>query len=165
MSSTASAVVSSTAASATSPPIAQLIPLVRNISTIVSSIALTLSAFLFLLLRPLHIFTPILFSVLTPFTLVFHILVDGLLLTPYAIVSGAISALYPVYVFCGVACVSGAMVGMFGRGLVAVLNGLIIPATAQKTVVDENAAVSKESPAINTPGRRRRRTFTVRKSR
>ncbi|KAH7927988.1 hypothetical protein BV22DRAFT_1193151 [Leucogyrophana mollusca] len=154
--------------STTSPPIAQLLPLARNAFTILSSVTLTLSRLLLAVLRPLHIFLPVLLSILAPFTLLFDILLDGFVLTPYAVVSGAVAALYPVYVFCGVACVSGAAVGIFGRGLVSVLNAVVAPSSSAKEEIAPVPATpsSDGSPTTKTPSKRRRlRTIEVRKRR
>lgn len=42
-------------------------------------------------------------------------------LTPFSVTCYIFDSLYPIYVFCGVACITGIVVGMGGRGLSALL--------------------------------------------
>ncbi|KAJ3785390.1 hypothetical protein GGU10DRAFT_354964 [Lentinula aff. detonsa] len=64
----------------------------------------------------------ILFSIslyiLAPVTVFMQVLLDVFLLMPYNMVIYLVDAMYPVYVFCGVACITGVIVGVLARQLV-----------------------------------------------
>ncbi|KAG6374143.1 hypothetical protein JVT61DRAFT_4791 [Boletus reticuloceps] len=64
---------------------------------------------------PLRIVWSIIHALLSPTTIVFQIALDSVLFTPFSIIRMVAVALYPVYVFCAVACIFGAMVGIFGH--------------------------------------------------
>lgn len=47
-----------------------------------------------------------------------QVLFDVLVLTPYNSVIYLVDAIYPLYVFCGVACITGVILGVLARQLV-----------------------------------------------
>jgi len=101
-----------TVASADSP-IAQLVPYFNRGVTIIRHI-LNLSASMsrpLLFLSPL----PILLYILAPFTVFFDIVTTVFVSAPYKTLTYILDAIYPLYVFCGVACIIGCLLGIAGR--------------------------------------------------
>ncbi|KAF8438423.1 hypothetical protein L210DRAFT_3543842 [Boletus edulis BED1] len=97
------------------PPIAKLLPLLQSVLT-GSSLLFRLGIRLLLVaVYPLRIVWSIIHALLSPTTIVFKIALDSVLFTPFSIIRMVAVALYPVYVFCAVACIFGAMVGIFGH--------------------------------------------------
>jgi hypothetical protein len=66
----------------------------------------------------LYIFSPIIVFV--------EIALDSLFITPYNIAVYLFDALQPVYVFFGLACLCGALIGITGRVLVWILSTLLL---------------------------------------
>ncbi|RDB17527.1 hypothetical protein Hypma_001260 [Hypsizygus marmoreus] len=58
---------------------------------------------------------PIIFYFLAPAFVFFEIATDVFLRFPYQVALYLLDAFYPIYVFCGVACITGALVGVTGR--------------------------------------------------
>jgi hypothetical protein len=58
---------------------------------------------------------PILLYILAPVIVFVQLLFDLVVTTPYRVISYLSDAFYPVYVFVGVACITGALVGLGGR--------------------------------------------------
>ncbi|KAF9450771.1 hypothetical protein P691DRAFT_809608 [Macrolepiota fuliginosa MF-IS2] len=56
---------------------------------------------------------------LAPLTTFIYIILGLTLYTPYQFISWLIRALFPLYVFCGVACITGGLLGLGGRILSA----------------------------------------------
>lgn len=54
---------------------------------------------------------------LAPFTTFAAILLSFTLLTPYRLILWLLDALFPIYVLCGVACITGSILGWGGRAL------------------------------------------------
>lgn len=48
-----------------------------------------------------------------------QVLLDIFVFTPYGLAVYFVDAMYPVYVFCGVACITGVIIGGFARWLVS----------------------------------------------
>jgi hypothetical protein len=105
-----------------------------------------------------------------PFILVYHaissllapLLVFGLMiihvfiLAPLNVTRYVLSSLYPIYIFCVVACITGIVVGMGGRGLSA----LLIRALA---TAEQGRSAAMNVPAKSGGARRsRRRRLRVR---
>ncbi|KAF5391785.1 hypothetical protein D9757_001647 [Collybiopsis confluens] len=84
----------------------------------------TLSYPTFLVLSPLAHILSITFYILGPFIVFGQILLDALLLTPFNILLYLLDAVYPLYVFFGVACITGTIVGLLARQLVVQINKL-----------------------------------------
>jgi hypothetical protein len=66
-------------------------------------------------------------------------------LTPYNVLLNILHALYPVYVFCGVAFITAAIVGMFGRALIAILQAVLFEGK-QELEKEEEFEPQIESP-------------------
>lgn len=66
---------------------------------------------------------PIILYIIAPFTVFLGYLASAFVFVPYATVVYLLEALHPLYVFCGVACLTGALLGAIGRLVAA---GLII---------------------------------------
>ena len=97
------------------PPIAMLLPLLQSALT-GSSLLFRLGVRLLLaMVYPLHIIWSIIHALLLPITIVVKTGLDVVLFTPFSIIRMVAVALYPVYVFCAVACIFGAAVGVFGH--------------------------------------------------
>ncbi|KAJ3720638.1 hypothetical protein FB446DRAFT_739307 [Lentinula raphanica] len=74
-----------------------------------------------LVLSPLAVLLSISLYILAPVTVFIQTLHNLLILTPYHVVTYLLEAIYPVYVFCGVACITGAIVGILARQIVLYL--------------------------------------------
>lgn len=57
--------------------------------------------------------------ILAPVIVFSQVLLDIFVFTPYDLVVYFVDAMYPVYVFCGVACITGVIIGGFARWLVS----------------------------------------------
>ncbi|KAG2757788.1 hypothetical protein P692DRAFT_20208071 [Suillus brevipes Sb2] len=137
----------------TQPPIAQVIPIFRATFSVLRTFLSQASRVLVALATPLLIFVPLISRLLAPLILVFHIVLDAAVYTPYTIISNLAAALYPLYVFCGVACIFGAVLGILGRSLVALSNNVLAPELPK-------AAESLQGLSIRPRKRRRKSSFT-----
>lgn len=70
-----------------------------------------LSPFASVLSASLYIFAPVIVFA--------QVLLDIFVFTPYGLAVYFVDAMYPVYVFCGVACITGVIIGGFARWLVS----------------------------------------------
>ncbi|KAG1873430.1 hypothetical protein C8R48DRAFT_694427 [Suillus tomentosus] len=111
----------------TQPPITQVIPILRATFSLLRTFLSQASRLVVALATPLLIFVPLISRLLGPVILVFQIVLDVALYTPYTIISSVAVALYPIYMFCGVACIFGAVLGILGRSLVTLSNNIIAP--------------------------------------
>ncbi|KAF8553834.1 hypothetical protein OG21DRAFT_1177699 [Imleria badia] len=97
------------------PPIAMLLPLLQSALT-GSSLFVRLGVRLLLaMVYPLRIIWSIIHALLLPIIITLKIALDIVLFTPFSIIRTVAVAFYPVYVFCAVACIFGATVGIFGH--------------------------------------------------
>lgn len=89
----------------------------------VSIVFQALKASLGKLVYPVILFSPIpiILYLLSPFVTFVQLALGVLVLAPYHSVVYLSDAIYPVYVFCGVACIVGALLGLSGRVLSALL--------------------------------------------
>lgn len=105
----------------TPPALERILPyVVSGASAAISALsaAFQIGAFLvsktansFLYFSPL----PIILYFLAPALVFFDILADVFLRVPYQLSLYILDAFYPIYVFCGVACITGAVIGIMGR--------------------------------------------------
>lgn len=117
-----------------SPPIAQLVVLASKTSTIlVAGVSYLIHAFVILtswISYPMLIIVtaplPFILYVLSPILVFGQIVLGGLFILPYNAIVDLFVALQPFYVFCGVACISGAIVGIGGRLIAGVVSSVII---------------------------------------
>ncbi|KIJ61692.1 hypothetical protein HYDPIDRAFT_115477 [Hydnomerulius pinastri MD-312] len=109
--------------SSTSPPITQLLPLLQaTLRASYSLLHLAMRA-VFALTAPVYLLWPIILTLFSPITIIINILLDAVIFTPFSIIRSATAAMYPLYIFCAVACISGGVVGIFGRYAVAAILG------------------------------------------
>lgn len=97
------------------PPIATLLPLLQLVLAGLSLFFRLGIRFLLTTVYPLHIIWSIIHALLSPVFIVFKITFAIALFTPFSILRTVAVALYPLYVFCAVACIIGATVGIFGH--------------------------------------------------
>ena len=100
------------------------------------------------------VYSPISYLV-APLLVSAAIVINISVLTPFSVAHYLLSSLYPVYVFCGVACITGISVGMGGRGLSALLTRIL--ATSEQ---DGNAP-TRVPAARGTERRNRRRRLGI----
>ncbi|KAF9228177.1 hypothetical protein BS17DRAFT_773194 [Gyrodon lividus] len=106
-----------------SPPITQLLPLVQAaLRALYSLLHLALRA-IFVLVAPLYLIWPMILALISPITVVIDVILDLVVFTPFSIIRSVAVAFYPLYMFCAVACITGAAVGTFGRYAVAAILG------------------------------------------
>ena len=117
------------------PPILQIAPILsRFFSTALSTLRL-----LFLSVRALSPL-PLFLYVLAPFLVFSATLIDLLVWSPLRIITNILTVLYPVYVFVGVALISGAILGVSGRFLTRALTTIVI--------ADSRSSRSRERPGL-----------------
>jgi hypothetical protein len=145
---TASLLPTATAQLTTQPPITQIIPILRATFGLLRALLSQSSRVVVALATPFLMLAPLISSLFAPITLIFHIILDAVIYTPYAIISSVTAALYPLYIFCAVACISGAALGIIGRSLITLVNN-VIASTPELTMATE--------PSQATPTRPRKR--------
>ncbi|KAG2039084.1 hypothetical protein BDR03DRAFT_1090796 [Suillus americanus] len=150
---TASLLPTATGQLSTQPPITQIIPVLRATFSLLRTFLSQASRIVVALATPLLIFVPLISRLLAPVILVFHIVLDATVYTPYTIISNVAAALYPLYMFCGVACIFGAVLGILGRSLVTLSNNIIAPELPK-------AAGSLQGLSMRPRKRRRKGSFT-----
>ena len=69
---------------------------------------------------------PVVRYVLAPVFIFVHLAFSVFILLPYKLAVNLVDVLYPLYVFFGVACIAGALVGLGGRALAAVITAFIL---------------------------------------
>ena len=83
------------------------------------------------------------------------IVINVSVLTPLSVARYLLSSLYPVYVFCTVACITGVVAGMGGRGLTVLL-------TKMFTESEQDGDAPTDVPAARgVEGRSRRRRLRI----
>ncbi|THH11452.1 hypothetical protein EW146_g8040 [Bondarzewia mesenterica] len=112
-------------ATSSPPPILELINLLSHsfsvlwaAGTVVSQTLFTVTSYAF---TPLALFLPVLLYVFAPVILFLQLLFDALIITPFNVLIYILQAVYPLYVFVGVACISGAVIGLGARQVVGVV--------------------------------------------
>ena len=124
------------AARTTPPALQQLLPYVISggsalfsaISTVFRSLIHLLSASF----RSILIFSPlpVVLYLLAPAFVFLQIVADICVVLPYRIAVAFLDVFYPVYVFLGVACITGALVGLSGR----LITGFLVKAAYDEHV-------------------------------
>jgi hypothetical protein len=115
------------ATAAVPPALQQLLPfVVSGGSALFSGISLIFRSLIHLVSassRSILIFSPlpIVFYLLAPIFVFLQVVTDIFVVLPYRTALALLDVFYPVYVFCGVACITGALVGLSGRLLTAIL--------------------------------------------
>ncbi|KAF8969547.1 hypothetical protein BDZ97DRAFT_1915104 [Flammula alnicola] len=118
-------------ATETSSPLSQILPYIAaSFSVLTSASRVVLSLFRpLLLLSPL----PVLSYIFAPLLVFLDIVATIFIRSPYRILVYLLDALFPLYVFCGVACITGGLLGLIGRVLCRVV-------VASVQVQDESAS-------------------------
>lgn len=147
---TASLLPTATVQITTQPPITKIVPILRATFSVLRTFLSQASQAAVALATPFLILVPIISRLFAPLILVFHIILDATVYTPYAIISSVAAALYPLYIFCAVACISGAVLGVFGRFLIALFNNVVAP-------IPEVTMTIEPLQAASTRPRKRRR--------
>lgn len=99
---------------------------------------------------PLTLAYPSISYLLAPFLVFAATVINVSILAPLSAARDLLNSLYPVYVFCGVACITGIMVGLGGRGISVLLTRTL--ATSEQ---EENAPM--DIPEARRGERRNRR--------
>ncbi|KII90257.1 hypothetical protein PLICRDRAFT_40462 [Plicaturopsis crispa FD-325 SS-3] len=147
MSSTISASASPSTTSPTPVPLAKFLPFLNQAAH--SSFYLLRASFAVLprLYGPLTTVVtwplPILLYLLSPVFVLTHILYSTFIETPYNAIVGLAVALYPVYVFVGIAIVLGALVGVSGKIVIAGVSALILGPSVPEGPDGEKPPVTK----------------------
>ncbi|EAU87356.1 hypothetical protein CC1G_02115 [Coprinopsis cinerea okayama7 len=77
--------------------------------------------------RNLYLPIPIILFLLSPVTVFLKYLLWVFVLGPYHALVYLAEALHPIYVFCGVACLTGAVIGLVGRTLTGMVVATVLP--------------------------------------
>lgn len=149
----------------TSPPISSILPLVSSgISTLLSALSHAVWLFniiFFALLYPFLALLPIPIYLLSPVTITSKIFFDLLVLLPYRAVVYVSQALYPIYAFMGVACLSGAIIGFGGRQIVSLVGWGILGDAKQRSSTGRSSSRSpsrarlQKRPSASARGKRK----------
>jgi polyferredoxin len=115
------------ATATTSPGLQQLLPyVISGGSVLFSGILLVFRSLIHLVSassRSILIFSPlpVALYLLAPAFVFLQVTTDLFMVLPYRIVLAFLDVVFPLYVFCGVACITGALVGFSGRLLTSIL--------------------------------------------
>ncbi|KAJ6468915.1 hypothetical protein C8R45DRAFT_1017836 [Mycena sanguinolenta] len=129
----ASSVTQSAVPASDAPALVRALPYIQSAATLVLYSVLSLLRAVFaaaaLLVHPIVLLLPIpialLLYILAPFLVFSQLLLEILLYTPYRVVVLLADAVYPAYVFLGVACITGALLGWTGRSVVRGVVGVV----------------------------------------
>lgn len=128
------------------PPIANLLPILLKTATFVaaflsksSHVARSIVAWAaYPLLVLMKAQLPLILYILSPIIVFGQIILGLFFVIPYHILVDFFVAVQPFYVFCGIACITGAVVGLGGRFLAAMFNVIIEgPGETEKPADDE----------------------------
>jgi hypothetical protein len=116
------------------PPIKQLIPFLSKSASLLASAASHLSSVLVflssLLFSSIILFAnvplQIILYVISPVLAFVQIVLGVLLVNPYHAIVNFFLAVQPFYVFCGVACISGTVIGLGGRRAARAVTSAIV---------------------------------------
>uniref|UniRef100_A0A8H7XK45 Uncharacterized protein n=1 Tax=Psilocybe cubensis TaxID=181762 RepID=A0A8H7XK45_PSICU len=133
-------------------PILRVIPYI----TFASSVVRTTFAFIWSLFHPLLRLSPlpIILYVLGPAIVFVDIFTTVFIRAPYTIIVYLMEALYPLYVFCGVACITGVILGLSAR----IISRLIVAAMSAEEEpphMDENEDEPRLDSDLKGKGRQR----------
>ncbi|KAI0251853.1 hypothetical protein BJV78DRAFT_393598 [Lactifluus subvellereus] len=140
------------------PPISSLVPLVIS----AGSWALSCTAALFkivslYLLSPILVVIPVIFYLLSPILISSQLLLNLFVLLPYRAAVYISQAVYPIYAFVGVACLSGAIIGMGARQIVNLVGWVLLGEKMQSASTQRSASPPRTRPQkkASTRGKRR----------
>ncbi|KAF8716092.1 hypothetical protein AX14_012434 [Amanita brunnescens Koide BX004] len=92
---------------------------------------------------------PVALYILSPIFTLCNVLFDMLVLMPFKAAVYLLDALYPLYVFCGVACITGCLLGLVGRYLSDVLVRMTADSISKGSSSGEGSLSSSSSPNPN----------------
>jgi hypothetical protein len=99
------------------------------------------------LTRRFMVFIPILVYLLAPFTIFIGYIGHIFIFAPYSTLVYLLDAVHPLYVFCGVACLTGVLVGYIGRTVARLLVGAFAyPEASEDASTDVVKRVEKLEP-------------------
>ena len=144
----------------TSPPISSILPLVSTaFSTSLSGLSHVVwlfNAIFFSLLYPILAIIPIPIYLLSPVIITSQILLDLFVVLPYRAVVYVSQALYPLYAFLGVACLSGAIIGFGGRQIVSLVGwGVLGDAESTGRSRSPSRVQLQKRPSASARGKRK----------
>ncbi|KAI6148004.1 hypothetical protein BKA82DRAFT_1007112 [Pisolithus tinctorius] len=143
-----------TASGPSPPPIVQLLPILLSVVRLSYwAVSLLLQA-LFAIVTPLYLLWPLTLQLLSPITIILTVVVHATVFTPCSLLYKTIVALYPLYVFCATACITGAVMGIFGRYIIVTILGVF--ALSRNSFHRKTTQTQASLPA-NHPLRRRKR--------
>lgn len=105
---------------------------------------------------PFILVYPAISYLIAPILVFLAMVINVSVLEPLGTARYLLSSLYPVYVFCGVACITGIVVGVGGRGLSALLTKAIVKSVQQESAPTDTPVASR------TERRNRRRRLRIR---
>ncbi|PPQ78565.1 hypothetical protein CVT25_011777 [Psilocybe cyanescens] len=130
-------------------PILQILPYI----TLAFSVLQAIFSFILSLFRPLlHLSPlPILLYVLAPVIVFLDIVATIIIRAPYRTITYLLEELFPLYVFCGVACITGVLLGLSAR----VLARAIVTAVAldQESSDSPNLTQPEDEPKADIKGK------------
>ncbi|KAF8331005.1 hypothetical protein F5887DRAFT_1178369 [Amanita rubescens] len=97
--------------------------------------------FVFKIAKPVILLSPlpIILYILSPVFTFCNVLFDMLVLMPFRMAAYLLDALYPLYVFCGVACITGCLLGLGGR----YLSDLLVKMTKDSVPASKGLEINK----------------------
>ncbi|KAJ7478972.1 hypothetical protein FB451DRAFT_1240277 [Mycena latifolia] len=147
-----SSILETASSPANSPALARALPYVKSGASVIISSSLAISRASFAALafiakvvaHPLVFLSPFpfLLYILAPVIVFVQLFLDVTVYTPYRFIVYLSDAFYPAYIFLGVACITGALMGLSGR--LAVLGVVyVLPPAPSPTPLDSQQKKSK----------------------
>ncbi|KAL0577283.1 hypothetical protein V5O48_004711 [Marasmius crinis-equi] len=91
----------------------------------------------------------ILLYVFAPAIVFVQILLEVIIYTPYRVLVYLSDVVYPLYVFCGVACITGVLAGGFGRAMASWTTVVIVTLTEQENEKEQETSRAIEGEALH----------------
>lgn len=153
------AVTAPTISGSSPPPIVQLLPILLSIIKFSYRAISLLAQASSVIVAPLYLLWPLTLQLLSPITVILSVVLHAAVFTPCTVLYKTIAALYPLYVFCTTACLTGAVVGVFGRYIVVTVLGAFAPSKhpSRRKTIQTQASL----PANHPLRRRRRRSVRI----
>jgi len=164
MAQSSSAAIAGTIASSrgqTSPPILSIIPLVTLAFSaglsIISHVVSLLNIIVLSLLSPFLVLVPITIYLFSPLIISSKLLFDLCIVLPYRAAVYIFQAIYPLYTFIGVACLSGAIIGVGARQIVSLVGWALLGGEVRSTrrSASPSRARAQKRPSASARGKRR----------
>ncbi|PPQ96628.1 hypothetical protein CVT26_010669 [Gymnopilus dilepis] len=134
----------------TSAPIVQLVPLLKAVysgTLYITSLAISLVKPLnFLIFSPI----PVFLYVLAPVIVFLQLALNAFVWSPYRVALYLLDALYPLYVLCGVACITGGILGFAARMISQILVDNVLAAKVEPEQDEKGVKVKTEDEVATT---------------